>query len=111
MYIEVMDDDFDDDSKDLSADDILEEERIAKDPNQDVMRHQPKLPQDFASPAASQDDPLTRDLPDDHPSLDDGIDPDEKYHYGGTDASDYWDETDGNDRKDDALYGDNGPNL
>ncbi len=70
-------DDFEE--QELSADDILEEERLARDPNMDVLRHQPKLPQDFDPPAASIKDPRTRDLPQDHPSLDSEIDPTEAY--------------------------------
>lgn len=101
-----MDNDITDDQQDLSADDILEEERIARDPSMDVLRHPPRLPQDFDPPATPQNDPLTRDLPDDHPALDDGIDATDKYESDETDASDVWDETESNERKEDALNND-----
>ncbi|MGH7250101.1 MAG: hypothetical protein ACREGC_03935, partial [Minisyncoccia bacterium] len=92
-----------DDDDDLSvqepnADDILEEDRNKKDPNLSVLRHQSKLPGDYDSPAASQNDPITRDLPADHPAKDTDMDKTEVYEEDETDASGYWDQHESNDR-------------
>ncbi len=94
-----------------SSDNALEDERTSRDPNETVLKTQPKLPQDYDTPAAPQDDPLTRDLPPGHPAEDTDMDPTDVYESDETDASGYWDRHESNDREDDALYGDNGPDL
>lgn len=96
---------------DPNADEILEEDRLSKDPNESTLQTQPKLPQDFDSPAASQDDPVTRNLPADHPAMDSDMDKTDVYESDETDASNYWAEHESNDRTNDAFLGDNGPDL